>query len=219
MTGGAGVERHINFFELREAAEKPGCPLCRIAAERGASYIDNMLFEHVSDRGFRAKYRAAGGFCPFHSRGLEEFRDGLAVAILGRDVLEDHIAAFEKLRVTKPGAPCPVCEERDRLEEEYLSFLSEAWGDGEETEELKRFFTASAGLCIPHYAKLLTIRGKPRRIPPWLREFQEAKFKSLYRRVSRFIELSAYGRQGEFRDLSDGDQRVWKELAAVLRGG
>jgi hypothetical protein len=77
------VERHINFFELEKAAAKPGCPLCRIISDRAEQYLDNLLFEHVSDRAFRAAYRAAGGFCAHHSRRLESFRDGLAVAILG----------------------------------------------------------------------------------------------------------------------------------------
>ena len=55
-------EKHINFFELQKAAEKPGCPLCTIIAKRTERYIDNMLFEHISDRPFRAAYREAGVF-------------------------------------------------------------------------------------------------------------------------------------------------------------
>jgi hypothetical protein len=222
------MDKHINFFELREAAGKPGCPLCRIVADRAERYIDNMLFEHVSDRGFRARYRAAGGFCDFHSRGLEAFRDGLAVAILGRDILEDRIDSFRKRKPWRPKSPCPVCEERERIEEEYLSFLAgigggeggsrEAEATKEETE-FRALFTASGGLCAPHYARLLvTPRGKPRSVPAWLKDFQEAKFNELLARVGRFIELSAYGRQEEFAALPEKDQLVWKELARSLRG-
>ncbi|HKL87035.1 MAG TPA: DUF6062 family protein, partial [Treponemataceae bacterium] len=65
------AEKHVNWFALEKACEKPGCPLCTIIAERTARYIDNMLFEHVSDRGFRAKYREAGGFCSMHAKNLE----------------------------------------------------------------------------------------------------------------------------------------------------
>jgi hypothetical protein len=219
------MDKHINFFELREAAEKPGCPLCRIVADRAERYIDNMLFEHVSDRGFRARYRAAGGFCGFHSRGLEAFRDGLAVAILGRDILEDRLDSFRKRKPWRPKNLCPVCEERDRIEEEYLSFLA---GTGErndgtqvtaEEQEFRAVFTASDGLCAPHYARLLvTPKGRARSVPAWLRDFHEAKFAELLVRVSRFIELSAYGRQEEFAALSERDQLVWKELARSLRG-
>jgi hypothetical protein len=210
------VDRHINFFELRKACAAPGCPLCRIVDSRAGRYIDNMLFEHVSDRGFRAAFRATGGFCNFHARSLESFRDGLAVAILDRDVLEDELAAFKARKKRKLKGSCPVCEERERIENEYLSFLLEADGESPDERELREAFTASSGLCVPHYGKLLQTGG---RVPFWLREFHESRFEALLRRTSRFIELSAYGRQDEFAGLSPGDKVVWKELAATLRGG
>ena len=214
------LDKHINFFELQKASEKPGCPLCRIIAARAEQYIDNMLFEHISDRGFRANHREAGGFCPFHSQGLESFRDGLAVAILGRDILEERIKTFEKKRPWAPKGRCPVCKERDLITEEYLSFLAGADGVSNEEEELRRIFTAGDGLCAPHYSALLfTPKGKARRTPAWLQEFHEAKFRELKRRVDQFIELSAYGRQEEFVRLSEKDQLVWKELALILRAG
>jgi hypothetical protein len=213
------VDRHINFFQLTKASEKPGCPLCRIVSDRAERYIDNMLFEHVSDRGFRALHRQAGGFCPFHSRNLESFRDGLAVAILGRDILEDRIASFEKRRPWRPKGRCPICLERDRIEEEYLSFLAECGGDSADERELRESFSAGEGLCASHYSRLLfTPKGKARLFPRWLRDYHETKFQELLRRTSQFIELSAYGRQEEFARLSEKDQLVWKELAAVLRG-
>ncbi|MDR3304016.1 MAG: DUF6062 family protein, partial [Treponema sp.] len=96
------VDKHINFFELRDACAETGCPLCRIISRRAAQYIDNTLFEHISDRPFRKAYREAGGFCERHSRNLESYRDGLAVAILGRDILEDRLAAFKKGKVWQP---------------------------------------------------------------------------------------------------------------------
>ena len=214
------LQKHINFFELQKASENPGCPLCGIVAKRAEQYLDNMLFEHVSDRPFRAKYRAAGGFCPFHSRGLESFRDGLAVAIMGRDILQDRIWSFERNRPWTTKGRCPVCEERDRIEEEYLSFLAGSGGSGQEEEELKRIISASDGLCAPHYSALLfTPKGKSRRPPAWLKEFHESKFRKLKDRVDQFIEFSAYGRQEEFASLSDKDQVVWKELAQALRAG
>jgi hypothetical protein len=228
------VDKHINFFELQKTCEKPGCPLCRIVSDRAERYIDNMLFEHVSDRGFRWAYRAAGGFCNFHARNLESFRDGLAVAILGRDVMEDALAVFKggkplKIKGQKPGGSghCPVCEERDRIETEYLSFLMGTSGDSPEERELREAFTASSGLCVPHYGQLLKI-GTARKsgrspagggVPSWLREFHENRFADLLRRAGQFIELSAYGRQEEFSKLSPEDQVVWKELAVTLRGG
>jgi len=209
------VDRHLTFFELQKACAQPGCPLCRIVADRSRRWLDNMLFEHVSDRGFRAAHRAAGGFCAAHSRELASFRDGLAVAILGRDLLEDRLAAFRKGRPPAARAACPVCVERERIEAEYLGFLAESGGDSPEEAQLRELFAASAGLCAPHFGQLLaTVRRPPR----WLREFHEQKFDDLLRRTSVFIELSAYGRREEFEALSAADQLVWKELALSLRG-
>ena len=213
------VDKHINFFELQKAAGKPGCPLCRIISDRADRYIDNMLFEHISNRSFRALHRAAGGFCPFHSRNLVSFRDGLAVAILSQDILEDRIASFQKPRLWRPKGQCPICAERDRIEEEYLSFLAGSGGGSDEERELRTVFSASEGLCAPHYAALLfNPKGRQRTVALWLKEFHEIKFRDLLRRTSLFIELSAYGRQEEFTLLSEKDQLVWKEAATVLRG-
>ncbi|MDR1106756.1 MAG: DUF6062 family protein [Treponema sp.] len=209
------ADRHINYFELQKASALPGCPLCRIISDRAERYIDNLLFEHVSDRGFRKAHRDAGGFCAFHSRKLLSFRDGLAVAILGRDILEDRIAHFKKRKPWRPAGQCPICAEKDRIEHEYLGFLAGCGGAEADEQDLINAFTSSEGLCAPHYGALLSSFKK---IPPWLAEFEEQKFAALKERTDRFIELSAYGRQDEFRRLSEKDQLVWKELAAALRG-
>ena len=211
------IEKHINFFGLQKASEKPGCPLCRIVSDHADKYIDNTLFEHITNRGFRALYRAAGGFCSFHSRHLVTFRDGLAIAILSRDILEDRIASFEKKSYWRPRGKCPVCAEKEKTEQEYLDFLSNSGGNSPEESELREFFTASDGLCAPHYAGLLFLPGgKKRSVPAWLKDFQEQKFKKLKLRLDQFIELSAYGRQKEFAALDGKDQLVWKEAAACL---
>jgi len=211
------IEKHINFFELEKACKMPGCPLCRIVSDRADKYIDSTLFEHITNRDFRALYRAAGGFCSFHSRHLVSFRDGLAVAILSRDILEDRLSCFEKKQPWRPKGKCPVCVEREKIEQEYLDFLANSGGSSSEEEELKQFFTSSDGLCAPHYAGLLfKPKGPRKKLPRWIKDFQEEKFKELKQRLDKFIDLSAYGRQQEFAALSEKDQLVWKEAAACL---
>jgi hypothetical protein len=141
------------------------------------------------------------------------------VAILGRDILEDRIASFQRRKPWRPKERCPVCAEQDRIENEYLGFLAGCKGDGPDERELREAFSASEGFCAPHYGKLLESFGNfPRKIPSWIAAFHEKKFAELKGRVDAFIELSAYGRQDEFRRLSERDQVVWKELALVLRG-
>jgi hypothetical protein len=209
------VDKHINFLELEKVCAKPGCPLCHIVADRVERYIDTVLSEQASDPEFRALYRDAGGFCSEHSKNLESFRDGLAIAMLGRDILEDRIEHFRRRKAWKPNGECPVCIERGRIEKEYLGFLCDTRNYSEETEALKKVFLASSGLCAPHYAKL---QQEPTQIPLWLREFHQQKFAALLERVNRFIDLSTSGKQDEFAQLSEEDKIVWKELAISLNG-
>ncbi len=204
------AEKHVNYFALEKACEKEGCPLCTIVSERTYRYIDNMLFEHVSDRGFRAKYRNAGGFCSAHSKNLDSFRDGLAVAILCCDILSNELPEFKKKKTPAYKELCPACAETERIEREFLGFIAENADD-----HFISFFTASDGLCVPHYRKMLRYA---KRIPPWIKEFQEEKFETLLERTRNMIEFSAWGRQEDYAKLSEKDKIVWKEIARTLRG-
>ncbi len=211
------AEQHVNYFALQKACEKPGCPLCIIIDERIDRYIDGMLFEHISDRTFRAQYRQAGGFCNEHSKTLLSYRDGLAVAILGQGTLSDYIDDFKKKKMRKYKEPCPACNERARIEKEFLTFLAEVKDNGatDSDKDLIDFFTKSSGLCIPHYTKLLTYAKK---VPKWLSDFHMHKFENLLNRTNTFIDFSAWGKQKDFANLSEDDKVVWKELAQTLRG-
>ena len=203
-------EKHVNWFALERTCEKPGCPVCNIVDERSERYIDNMLFEHVSDRGFRAKYRQAGGFCSRHAANLESFRDGLAVAILGVDILSTILPELIKKRAPHFKGGCPACAESARVESEFLGYLGER-----NEEEFISLFTASDGLCVPHYRMLVRMS---RKLPRWLTDFQQNKFETLLERSKRFVEYSAWGRQEDFASLDEKDRLVWKELAKTLRG-
>ncbi|NLM01416.1 MAG: hypothetical protein GX220_08205 [Treponema sp.] len=206
-------EKHVNYFALQKACEKPGCPLCTLIEERITRYIDIILFEHISDRRFRADYKKSGGFCKEHSKVLLNFRDGLAVAILGRGTLSEYIEDFKKKKMRLYKGICPACLKKNSIEEGFLSFLAEKHNENMQSE-LESFFTKSEGLCLRHYAQMVKLI---RRIPKWLETFQMEKFEQLYERVSNFIELSAWGRQEDFAKLSDEDKIVWKELAIKLQ--
>ena len=197
---------------MQKACEKPGCPICTIVDERIARYIDNLLFEHISDRKFRADYRASGGFCTEHAHALLNFRDGLAVDILGMGTLEDYIADFKKHKIRKYKGTCPACAQKAQIEADFISYLTDKH-EKNMSAELEDFFTKSDGLCVKHYAKLIR---QVKRIPKWLEKFQLDKFNSLLERAQRFYQFSAWGRQDDFAKLSDADKLVWKELARTL---
>lgn len=201
-------EAHAPYFELKEACGQPGCPICRLSATRVAARIDNLLWEHVSDVDFRADFRKAGGFCGEHSRDLENYRDGQAVAILHRDILEDHLKALAKGKGHTGKGRCPICMDREKIEKNFLTVLADADGP------LQEAFRASEGLCVPHF-RFATERLKP---PKWLQEWQVGRLRDLLSRTERFIDFSSFGREADFKNLSETDRTVWKELARTLRG-
>lgn len=209
------AEKHVNYFALEKACGKKGCPLCSIIDERIEKYIDNMLFEHVSDRTFRRFFREAGGFCPNHSKQLDSFRDGLAVAILSRDVLENAYSYIMKNKVPKYKGLCPACSEELRIESEFLTFLCCLDTSDDEDKKLIEKYLNSAGLCFPHFLQLLKVSKK---IPQWLSDFEKGKVEKLLKRTIDFIEFSAWGRQDDFDKLSPEDKVVWKEAARFIRG-
>lgn len=206
--------KHVNFFALEKACEKEGCPFCSLINERIYRYIDGMLFEHISDITFRRAYRASGGFCKSHGKILLDYRDGLAVAILGQNILSDYIESFKKNKSPTFKAECPACIEQKKIEKDFSSFLTENHKDRETQKQIIQFFTESEGLCVPHYAKLLDLY----KAPQWLKKFQEEKFSAVNKRSLQFIDYSAWGNQDKFESLSREDQVVWQELALLLRG-
>ena len=210
------ADKHVHYFALEKACVHSGCPLCQIVDERIKKYIDNMLFEHVSDRGFRKQFRESGGFCNEHSRNLDSFRDGLAVAILSKDVLENAMPSLIKHKVPHYREKCPACSERDRIENEFLSFLCElSPNQNESDDKLISLFEKSDGLCFVHFKQLVS---SVKKIPKWLFDFHIDKYNSLMERTGQFIEFSAWGRQADFSKLSENDKKVWQEVSKKIRG-
>ena len=121
----------------------------------------------------------------------------------------------KKQKLWRPKDVCPICLERDRIEREYLGFLTQKESNvqKENEEELKDFFTKGDGLCAPHYGRLLETS---KYIPEWLIEFHNHKFTELFRRTDQFIELSAYGRQAEFAALSKKRSNSLERISGEL---
>ncbi len=80
--------RHAIYFELRDALDGQGCPICRLALRTVERFIDYLIYENVNDPEVRADIRDARGFCNLHAWQLRDNRGALGVAIIHRDVLE-----------------------------------------------------------------------------------------------------------------------------------
>ena len=136
-------EKHIPFFNLLEAFQLPGCPLCRLISGRTRRYFDNLLYEFVNDPGFRETWRKTRGFCHRHSWMLAEWGDGLGLSILYLDLVESHGA---DLLVEPAGHDCSICESEDKALKEILHDLNGFWAE----PELVKAVSNSEGFCGPH---------------------------------------------------------------------
>jgi hypothetical protein len=84
--------RHTVYYELLDACRRGGCPICTMALDTVARYLDIVIYENVNDPQTRDAVVAARGYCNDHSWQLRT-RSGAAfgTALMYRDVLQ-HVA-------------------------------------------------------------------------------------------------------------------------------
>ena len=58
--------KHTPYFELVEAQEQAGCPICRLVYKATDRYLDSILYEAVLDPDVRSKLKESYGFCREH---------------------------------------------------------------------------------------------------------------------------------------------------------
>lgn len=79
--------KHNAYFEVIEACEQGGCPICALALASVSHYLDAIMYENVNDPPTRDALLAAGGYCNDHSWQLRAMRASTGTAIIYRDVL------------------------------------------------------------------------------------------------------------------------------------
>ena len=165
--------KHVVYFEVLEALQDQGCPVCRLGLRAVSRYLDALSYEGINDPGSRAELRAARGFCHWHAwQFVEEVRDGLGTAIIYRDVIGEVLrilpevgacgarrqaAARSPLRTKHrslvalasrlaPQRECPACHCLAESSRRYLDTLLDHLRDG----GFRNQYLASDGLCLPH---------------------------------------------------------------------
>jgi hypothetical protein len=53
---------------LVDALTAAGCPMCTHVATVAPQYLDSLLYQHTTDRAYRDRFLAGGGFCGPHVR-------------------------------------------------------------------------------------------------------------------------------------------------------
>jgi len=91
--------KHMPYFDVLEALQSDGCPVCRLSLRSVSRYLDALSYENVNDPEVRATLRRSRGFCNHHAwQFADACHDGLGTAIIYRDVLDTLLRAVEKPR-------------------------------------------------------------------------------------------------------------------------
>lgn len=213
------VRQPPGYHELREALAQPGCPLCRLVSRAVESYIDNLLYESANDVGVRARLRRSRGFCRVHAARVSRPGASLGIALIEQDVLGvllDVLAAGEArgaaqlARDLGSQEPCPACQHEREMEHLYLEALLKS-GPG---SELGQAYTASAGLCLPHFRLALREARRPD-VLAWLIKAQQGFWERLRGELAEFIRKNDYRFRGEGLG-AEGDS--WLRALAATAG-
>jgi hypothetical protein len=160
--------RDSTSFEVREALDQAGCPVCRLALRSVGRWLTSVAYEQINDIELRDRLRGARGFCNVHAhRWLREVGSVLGTAIVYQDLLTaalreldgENVARGQRWRAILGGqAPeagnCPACAAQTEAEERYLTaLLATAAAD-------PRALDGSEGMCVRH-ARAAQRRGYP----------------------------------------------------------
>jgi hypothetical protein len=160
--------RDSTSFEVREALEQAGCPVCRLALRSVGRWLASVAYEQINDIELRDRLRAARGFCNVHAhRWLREVGSVLGTAIVYQDLLTaalreidgENVPRAQRWRAILGGQGsaiegCPGCAAQTEAEERYLTALlaSVAADPG--------LLNGAEGLCLRH-TRAAQRRGGP----------------------------------------------------------
>jgi hypothetical protein len=219
--------------DLLEAMGKHACPLCVLVERIERKAVDLFLYDQVNDISRRDALRASRGLCLHHTAMLAEGRSALGIAILSRDILRAMTAELENaapgdtaalgwLRdrlgagagaqlATRigPQAPCPMCDERPRIEAPLIAGLLRNFGD----ESFAAAFDECGGLCRAHLAGALQAADAASARALAIR--QAAAWRRLEAELDEFIRKHDFRFQGE---VLDAERDVWRRALRLASG-
>jgi hypothetical protein len=201
------TEHHLPIFKLIDACEEGGCPICTSLRKDEKGYFESLLYEHVNNRYFRAKFNRSGGFCGYHADYLAEMNDALAVVLLYRQILRETIDRH----TDQSAGGCPACEYLRDKEAHLKAVLWKHIGETKLTDALQR----SGGLCIPHYYQL---QSEHLQLPAWFAEYHERRFEDLLSQADAYVDACNFTLEGSLGDPEIRDAHVDHTLLETLYG-
>jgi len=212
-------------YNLYEAFDQPGCPVCRLTLISVDHYLDSLIYEYITNPATHSVIRAARGFCHAHAWHVQDQINASALGIavlyegLMRTLLRDmgEVSPGDgKRQVTqaanalKPQAECPACIHQVTVETHLLRNLLEHLDQEEFAEGFKR----SAGLCLPHIRQALDQPGDTA-AKAHLLSIQQVIWAQLQHQLEEFIRRHDYRFANEMTndEVGTSPRRVIEQLA------
>lgn len=172
----------MTYHHLLEAFEGArSCGLCTLEQRAMSRYFESILYESVTDPAVRADLRRAHGYCTTHALYLVGLRSAFDTALLYQDEIGDLIDVLGGLGDSPPAGTksgrshkeelpgewlrhshCPACRIQKETRQHYL----EAFAEALEEQRMRRAFSSSSGMCLPHLRLFLKerLKGDVRRL-------------------------------------------------------
>lgn len=219
--------RSLGDEALAEALATDGCPLCAHVARIAPQYLDSLLYQHTTDRAYRDRFVAGGGFCGRHVLATVRADtagngDGVGGGIFLRSQLAARRRALEsaggfrtarRIRVaTKPAWDCPVCEQERTL----AAAAARRLVDRSLADAAWRESVTSAAWCLGHLGDVLAAGAEAGRgaLGPLL-ERQLALMRDIETRLEALAHDSSHGRRDQ---LTPEVRASLREAADILAG-
>lgn len=204
--------RHTPFFELLDAVQAGGCPLCRIVNRAVRRYLEATLYEFVNDAGMRRRVVQSQGFCAAHAALLRQMGDGLGVVLLHEQVLAGLSRGDLAAVLKAPAAPCPACataaEWLDHSGGTLLASLDEP--------EITDYLNGQPALCLSHL-RWLARHSRSRQQRKQFAELARKTAEHLYTGALTFAN-AANGSDPNRPDLTPEEKTVWLRILDFLSG-
>jgi hypothetical protein len=207
--------KHLGYYNLIEALNEEGCPVCNLLEQSVRRYMSSLLYESVNDPLVRKRLREASGFCNTHAWQLKRLGDGLGQSIIYEDLVSSVSAWMKNMKKSiaytrgfrnglKRGRSqvalmtrkisCPVCSRKSRTEERVILVFIKSFRE----LEFSRLFQDSSGLCLPHLFSALNKGEKDEAFVRDLLEIEIGKMESLT------VEMREYQRKHDYRYIREG---------------
>jgi hypothetical protein len=217
---------HLEDVRLSDAMAEPGCPICRLRRMAVSRFLDALLWEIVTDVGFRQDLTRARGFCDRHTHALLAADRAQSGSGTGAAVLLASIIAVRERELSRVPAAgrsgrsrrlaevrrpptCLACAQETRAEVNALARLVELFSEPAWAPAI-----AEAPLC---FRDLLALAGRAQPGPAWTSIWarQCSRIRELREQVEAYVNNSSHDRRHR---ITPADRASVNAAAALLGG-